>query len=108
MGHTALSALMRGGSTQAALPFHKPSPPSSCVGAARRVLAACEFCELVVSQGTTVCLSGTEEQAMVQPGLAVSSQNMISETCKLEPEAKSRSVDAPLLADFCLSCLILP
>ena len=37
---------------------------------------------------------------MLQPGLAVSSQNMISGTCQLEPEAKSRSVDAQLLADF--------
>lgn len=45
---------------------------------------------------------------MVQPGLAVSSQNTISETCQLELEAKSCLVDAPLLADFCLPCLILP
>lgn len=45
---------------------------------------------------------------MLQPGLAVSSQNMISGTCQLEPEAKSRSVDAPLLADFSLPPLILP
>lgn len=54
------------------------------------------------------CLSGGKKQAMLQPGLAVSPQNMISGTCQLELEAKSCLVDALLLADFCLPYLILP
>lgn len=54
---------------QAPLPFHKPAPPSSCVGAARRVLAAYELCELPVSQGTTVCLSGWRSKWWSSQGL---------------------------------------
>lgn len=84
LGHTVLTALMRGGSTQVALPFINPHLHRAAWGS--KAGTGCLWALWAGCELGHCCLSvRLEEQAMVQPGLAVSSQNMISETFQLEP-----------------------